>query len=356
MPGEGDSDRRRGTGWRLALRLGVTGALLVALLAKAPHPSELLPDGHLDTLLLLAAAVVTTFVGVVLAAWRWQRVLRLFGVTLPLLVLTRHCLSGMFVGNVLPSTIGGDVVRVTRVGAATGSPSDAFGSVALERLTGFVALPLLVAVGILIHPSVLDAGHIWLPILVAGATLALLTLILTAAGHPRLAGRFTDHENWARYLGAVHRGVDRLRRDPAQIGPVVATAVAYQCSVVAVYALIFRALGIPVAVGALLVYAPAVLMLQVLPVSLAGLGVREGTLVLLLHGTLARAGLPDSRAVAAGLLWYGCTLLVSMLGAPAFAFGGSRHRAAETGSAPESTPESTPTGADPHAPDRGSAP
>ena len=227
----------------------------------------------------------------------------------------------MFVGNVLPSTIGGDVVRVSRVGAETGSPSDAFGSVALERLTGFIALPLLVAVGIAVHPSVMSAPHAWLPLLVAGATLALLTVVITAAGHPRLAGRFADHENWTRYLGAVHRGVDRLRRDPRRAVPVIATAVAYQCSVVAVYAFIMRALQIPVGFGTLLVYAPAVLMLQVLPVSLAGLGVREGALVLLLHDTLARHDLPDSRAVAAGLLWYACMLLVSMLGAPAFAFG-----------------------------------
>ena len=52
--------------------------------------------------------------------------------------------------------------------------------------------------------------------------------------------------------------------------------------------------------------------------------------VLLLHDTLTRNGLPDSRAVAAGLLWYGCTLVVSMLGAPAFAFGHrNRSRAGE---------------------------
>lgn len=339
MSGEGDGRRRTGAGWRLALRLGVTGGLLAVLLAKAPEPGELLPDGHLDTLLLIGAAIATTLLGVVLAAWRWQRTLLLFDVDLPLLTLTRHYLAGMFVGNVLPSTIGGDVVRVTRVGAIAGSPSDVFGSVAVERLTGFVALPVLVISGMAINPAVLGARHTWVPILVAGATLALLALVLIAAAHPRLAGRFADRDNWVRYLGAVHRGVDRLRRHPDRIVPVVGTAIIYQCSVVAVYGLIFRALGIPVATGALLVYAPAVLMLQVLPISLAGLGVREGALVLLLHDTLSRHGLPDSRAVAAGLLWYACTLVVSMLGAPAFALG-HRHRTVPESDAHAAVPPS----------------
>ena len=61
MPGEGDGGRRVGAGWRLALRLGVTGGLLAVLIAKAPHPDELLPDGHLDTLLLIGAAVYGAF-------------------------------------------------------------------------------------------------------------------------------------------------------------------------------------------------------------------------------------------------------------------------------------------------------
>jgi hypothetical protein len=124
-----------------------------------------------------------------------------------------------------------------------------------------------------------------------------------------------------RFIGAVHRGVDRLRREPSQLVPVIGTALVYQLSIVVMYGLIFRALGIPVPVFGLLAFAPAVLMLQVLPISLAGFGVREGALVLFLHSYLEAHGLPDSRAIAAGLLWYGCVLLVSMLGAPALAFG-----------------------------------
>jgi len=54
--------------------------------------------------------------------------------------LTGHYFVGLFVGNVLPSTIGGDVVRVTRSSGTAGSSTVAFASVVLERLTGFVGL------------------------------------------------------------------------------------------------------------------------------------------------------------------------------------------------------------------------
>jgi uncharacterized protein (TIRG00374 family) len=315
--------RRSGAGWKLALRLGVTLALLAVLWWKAPHLdfSKTLPDEHLQTFALLFAALVVTFLGVVLSAWRWQRVLQLFGAHLPLFALTRTYLASMFVGNVLPSTIGGDVLRVSRASNDVGSTSDVFGSVVLERLTGFVALPLIVFVGFALKPSLLDAQNAWISLLVAGITVAVLAIVLFVAGHPKIAGRFAEHDNWTRFIGAVHRGVDRLRHDPRQLFPVIGTAVLYQLSIVLMYGLIFRALQMPVPVFGVLAFAPAVLMLQVLPISLAGFAVREGALVLFLHSFLSAHGLPDSRAVAAGLLWYVCTLLVSVLGAPAFAVG-----------------------------------
>jgi uncharacterized protein (TIRG00374 family) len=322
--------RRSGPGWKLALRLLVTGALLGVLAWKAPNPEEIVPNDHLETFAILAAAVLVAFLGVVLSAWRWQRVLRLFDSKVPVATLTNHYLAGMFVGNVLPSTIGGDVVRVTRASGSTGSSSDAFGSVVLERLTGFVALPVLVFAGFVIRPSLLDADHAWIALVVAGATIGVLAIVLFVAGHPRIAGRFAEHENWMRLIGAVHLGVNRLRREPRQLVPVLGTAILYQFSVVLMYGLIFRALDMPIPLAGVLAFAPAVLMLQVLPLSLAGLGVREGALVLFLHSFLVAHDLPDSRAIAAGLLWYGCMLLVSMLGAPAFAIGHRKKEAAES--------------------------
>jgi uncharacterized membrane protein YbhN (UPF0104 family) len=218
---------------------------------------------------------------------------------------------------VLPSTIGGDVLRVARVSNNTGSTTTAFASVALERLTGFVALPLLVIIGFLLRPSLLDEEKAWIALLVAGITLGALSLILFLAGHPRLAGRFTDNTNWTRFIGAIHLGVDNLRHRPRQAFSVLTTAVIYQASVVTAVALIFRTLDLPVPVAAAFSFVAAVAMVQVLPLSFNGLGVREGMLVLFLTPLAVSRG----QAIAAGLLWFTAMLIVSMCGAPAFARG-----------------------------------
>jgi hypothetical protein len=63
-----------------------------------------------------------------------------------------------------------------------------------------------------------------------------------------------------------------------------------------------------------------VLIVQVLPISIAGFGIREGLFVLFLHPL----GVPDGKAVALGILIYLLALVVSLFGAPAFAFGNRR--------------------------------
>jgi uncharacterized protein (TIRG00374 family) len=310
--------RPSGSKWKLALRIVLSALLLAVLIWKGSSVENAIPDRHHGlTIALLGAAVFTALIGVWLSAWRWQRVLLLFDSKVRLPALFSHYVVGLLVGNVLPSTIGGDVVRVARAGNTVGSSKVSFASVVLERLTGFVALPLIVFIGFAIQPSLIDAPHAWIAVGIAVGTLALLGLILLVVGHPRLAGRFAERENWSRFIGAVHIGVERLRSEPSQIFPILGTAMLFQASQIAMFGLIFRALDLDIPTAAVIAFTPAVLMLQVLPISFSGLGVREGALVLFFRSF----GVSNSQAVAAGLLWWGCMIAVSMLGAPAFAVG-----------------------------------
>ncbi len=95
---------------------------------------------------------------------------------------------------------------------------------------------------------------------------------------------------------------------------------AYQLVLVLAALMAAKAVGMSVAVGptALLAFFPAVLIAQVLPISISGLGVREGAFVLF----LTPLGVPTQQAIALGLLLYLLNVAVSLLGAPAFAVGG----------------------------------
>jgi uncharacterized protein (TIRG00374 family) len=291
----------------------------VAILAVLVQRVDLGQIARLHTFGWLAAALVVTLIGIVLSAVRWQRVLAALGLETGLRPLVSHYLASLFVGNVLPSTVGGDVLRVSRLAATNGDVPDTFASVVLERLTGWLVLPVLTLAALAVNPGLhREAPHaVDVAIAVAVGTLVLLVVILAAAAHPRIGGRFAASDGWRRFTGAVHLGLDRFRRRPALAIEVLTAGFAYQLAVMLAAFLAGKALGIGVSWTAILAFFPVVAIIQVLPITIGGLGTREGALVLFLGGL----GVAQSDAIALGLLFYGVNLVVSLLGAPAFAVG-----------------------------------
>jgi uncharacterized membrane protein YbhN (UPF0104 family) len=260
-------------------------------------------------------------VGVVLSAVRWQRVLAALDAPAGLPTLTAHYFAGLFVSNFLPSTIGGDVLRVSRLTAANGSGPTSFASIVLERLSGWVVLPVITLVGLAANPGLRGLGAAsHAAEAIAVSTLVLLGGVLVTAASPKIGGRLGHHEGWRRFISAIHLGLARFRRHPAATVEVLIAGFAYQLAVVGAAFLAAAALGLDVGWTAMLAFMPAVAIVQVLPITIGGLGVREGAFVLFLHPL----GVATHSAVALGVLIYGINLVASLAGAPAFAAGGGR--------------------------------
>ncbi len=312
--------------WRgLVLRITGSAVLLAVLVAKAPDfdTDELVPAWTGSTGWWLLAAAGLTLLGIVLSSMRWQAVLTVLGVHSHLGRLINHYLAGQFVSNLLPTTIGGDVLRVSRLSRENGESPATFASVVLERMTGWLVLPLLTYLGFVVNPGLTHLGSASaIAISLETGTLLLLVVLLFLVASHRVGGRFAGQDGWRRFASAVHLGLEKLRRRPAAAFNVLLAGFAYQLVLVLAALCAAKAVGMGVAVGptAVLAFFPAVLIAQVLPVAMGGLGIREGAFVLFL-GPL---GVPDEQAVALGLLLYLLNLGVSLLGAPAFALGGRR--------------------------------
>ncbi len=305
----------------LVARLVVSAILLWILITKiGANWSEAIPDPTTRTFAWLTGALALTFAGVVLSAVRWGAVLHALDQHPPFRRLLSLYLAGQFMGNVLPSTIGGDALRVSRLSRDNGEAPTTFASVVLERLTGWLVLPLITLTGMAINPGLRELGRAsTIAFATATATLVLLAavLVLTARPGRGIEGRLEHNEGWRRFTSAVRFGVRRLGDQPAATAGILATGFAYQLVLIAAALMAARALGLPAGVGptALLAFVPAVLIAQVLPISISGLGVREGLFALFLHPL----GVPRSQAIALGLLLYLLNLVVSLAGAPAFA-------------------------------------
>lgn len=318
--GKGQVNRKQALS--LALRIILSVAMLGVLVWRVPSfdADEVVPEVTARTVLWLVVAALLTLAGLVLSALRWQRVLQVLGLHADLRRLLSHYLAGQFVSNVLPTTIGGDVLRVSRLSRETGESPGTFASVVLERLTGWLVLPIISVVGFLVNPPLQDLGTATRVALgLAFATLVALSILLYAVADQRIGGRFAARDGWRRFAGAVHLGLAELRRQPGAAVNVLLVGFAYQLVLVLAAVAAAQALGVrPAGLTALLAFFPAVAIAQVLPIGISGLGVREGAFALFL-GPL---GVTTEEAIALGLLLYLLNLGVSLLGAPAFAVGG----------------------------------
>ena len=106
------------------MRIGLSALMLGVLIWRIPpiDLDEVLPELDARTVGWLGVAMAAhARSACVLSAVRWQRVLEVLGLHAgPPAPRVNHCLAGQFVSNVLPTTIGGDVLRVARLSRDTG--------------------------------------------------------------------------------------------------------------------------------------------------------------------------------------------------------------------------------------------
>ena len=160
-----------------------------------------------------------------------------------------------------------------------------------------------------------------IPLVVGFITLLGLGLVILLLGNARIGKGLRNRKGVLRYANAIHLGIDRLRDHPKAAREVVLSAFAYQFMLLLAAGCAVEALGIDqVGLTALMAFIPAVLIIQVLPLGIGGLGVREGTLVVFLSGL----NVPSEQALALGLAIYAMTLIGSMIGFPLLIFGGRK--------------------------------
>jgi uncharacterized membrane protein YbhN (UPF0104 family) len=263
------------------LRLLVSAALLGWLAWRTDwrHVGELFAGLRLGYWL----AAVGLYVGTqVVSSWRWRMLARPLGFERPLRQYVAFYFLGMFFNLFLPTSVGGDVLRAWYLDGGAGRRGKALVSVLLDRLSGLVVLLVLACVAVVGSPVALP---LWIRLSVWGvAGCALLGLFLL----PWVARRH-------RLLAEVRRcGAAVLRPGPLGLSVLV------QSANVALVWLVGLGLGAPVPGAYYWILVPMVTLLTLLPVSLNGMGIREGATVVF----LAPLGVPEGTAVSLALLWF----------------------------------------------------
>lgn len=137
-----------------ALKLSFTTILLV-IIFRSIHPQEVLEAVTTVSLLHLLAALLTQLASFTIAAYRWQLIVQRLGFQASFVFYLGSYFKGAFCNQGLPTSIGGDGVRIYDSSKVTGSTEDAFFGVFIDRIIGLSGLLLLNIGALLLNHTLL---------------------------------------------------------------------------------------------------------------------------------------------------------------------------------------------------------
>jgi uncharacterized membrane protein YbhN (UPF0104 family) len=305
------------------LKAGFAGGILFWLFHKvnAPHVWDCMREAHLAPILIGILLCEST---ILVAAWRWQQLLSAFQIKGRFRALFCIAQMGQFFMIFLPGPTGDDLTRMLYISRlAKGRVVEACTSVAIDRLIGLGSILMLAVICIPFQWELLASTVIthWMAVAIVtfGGITVMAGIFFFLVGHPtRLWFQHQLHSLPAKgFRDEVARIWGLLCDSKPAVARVITAAVGTQILVCTMFYLAGVAVGLRVPMLIWMGVVPIILAASAVPITVAGIGVREYLLVLFL-GVLANAD--QEKALAASLIVFAMILIVSLLGGIVYIF------------------------------------
>lgn len=271
----------------------------------------------------ISLALLTFAGSLILGNLQWGLLLRLQGIRLSFRKSLSFYFVGAFFNNFLPANIGGDVVRIYDVYQESRRPNASIAATVTDRLFGMIALALLaVPSGMVVAAKSEKLG------LQSGFGRMSLAIVLAFVGILFLAAAVIFSRKLAKFLYLIFRPLllgglrERFKRiyesfqvyasESGNLAIVLLVALGVQVLRVIVHYEISKAMGLSIPAMYFFLFIPVVAIFIALPISIGGLGVREGLEIFFF--CRAVDGLGQEQAFTMGLLAYIVGILVSLAG------------------------------------------
>jgi uncharacterized membrane protein YbhN (UPF0104 family) len=300
-----------------AIKILVSGALLYLALRKASF-ADLASRLDLTSAAWLFVAVAVVFLQIFVGVLRWRIVSVEAGAPLPLRQAMRYNVIGTFFNQTLPSSIGGDAVRLWLVARSGAGWRAATYSIFVDRAVGLIALAIMIV-----------ASLPWSSHLIADAygrsALTLLDFAALAGGAGFLVIGVLPWP-WLKKWWATHhihacsvianRVIFSARNEPAIV---ILSFLIHILAVVIAWCVV-QSISAPVAFEQTFLLIPPVMLITMLPISIAGWGVREATMGL----AFGYAGLVTNEGVNISLLFGAVYFVAGAIGGLVWIFSAEK--------------------------------
>ncbi|MDA9533247.1 lysylphosphatidylglycerol synthase transmembrane domain-containing protein [Bradyrhizobium sp. CCBAU 25338] len=259
-----------------------------------------------DPVLFVVALALIFFQTFVLNG-RWELIMRALGVPLNWLAGWRILMISLWFNQVLPSSVGGDAVRMWLLRQRGVQWSEAVKGVAADRFTALIGLIVLMVAGLpLLLSRVSNPAAI---LAIGGLTLAGVAgtvVLLTLDRLPKRLIALPAIASFVRFGALVRFLLLQSERRGLLFGSAL---LIHLVTAAACYALA-RGVGAQLSILDAGILIPPVVLLTAVPISISGWGVREGAMV----ACLGLAGVPSEEALSVSLLLGAISVIVGLVG------------------------------------------
>lgn len=271
--------------------------------------------------LLLSCLILTAVF--LMGCLRWRMLIGHLGLVIPLRQALPSYYLGMFFNNFLPTGVGGDVARTVHLKLHGHGIKPLISSAVADRTIGLAVMLMLGGVSLVLSPELrLDPDRkLYLASLIAlGLTGGAMLFWFSNRLPLESLSRRYQHARLRRGVIEIVHLLTTYRTALRGVFAAVLLSVVMQSLVIATYYLLARGVGIELSLVTFFAFVSMVQVAASLPISLGGLGVREGVLVALLAGV----GVDIQLGVALSLLFLLTLWLCSLPGAVVLVFARTR--------------------------------
>ncbi|MBI4727192.1 flippase-like domain-containing protein [candidate division TA06 bacterium] len=273
----------------------------------------------------LTAALAAYLMVNALCTWRWQILLAARGIRSGYWRLFRYFLNGLFFGNFLPTTVGGDLARAYLVVDDCSKKSEALASVLVDRFIGLFGVIITGIIGlVLMAKTGQEQALLRYMAIGVGVILALVVLFLNKA----LMRKLRVLLKLPLLAGAEHQIVDFYhslyvyRTHKNEVLLAFLQSLSVQLFVVVTAYFIARSIGIDIAVIPFFLYMPVIAAISMVPLSINGWGLQEWAFIVF----FGRAGVPKAEALSLGFVYHLVAVAISVWGGVLWLMYGHRRK------------------------------
>ena len=297
------------------LKVIISLGLIIFLLIKI-SPGKLLLVLRGMSPFHLVFALVIFFTSSLLGSIQWHLLLKADGIVLPFSKTFRLYFVGLFFNNFLPANVGGDAVKIYDVSRIGNDPYQVFAITFLDRvigITGLCILALIAAFGLL-RGGGIENATIYIVIFL-GCVAPVLALALNRRLSRSVRKLFGMIKIWGlgERFDIIFNHLGGFRRLRTLLVRLSLLAILVQFLRVTTHIFVGKALGIEMSLASYVyffVFVPLLGLIMVLPISINGLGIREGTGILL----FTQIGFAEEQALLMEFLTYAVMVVISLMG------------------------------------------